>query len=157
MMALIDDWASLYSHYPLLRTCVGFLHVGGLLVGGGFAIAADRLTALAARQDGPIRNGQLQLLRSTHGIVLAGLAALIVSGVLLLGADLDMYLYSKVFWIKMGMFGLLLGNGVLLVRAERAIDRGNTLGWTRLRAASTFSLILWLATTLAGVALPNLG
>jgi hypothetical protein len=68
-----------------------------------------------------------------------------------------MYLYSKVFWIKMGMFGLLLGNGVRLLRAEREIDRGNTLGWARLRAASTFSLILWLATTLAGVALPNIG
>ena len=157
MMSVIDSWASIYSHYPLLRTCVSFLHVAGLLVGGGFAVAVDRLTALAARQEGPIRSGQLQLLRSTHGAVLAGLAALIISGVLLLGADLDMYLYSKVFWIKMGMFGLLLGNGVRLLRAEREIDRGNTQGWARLRAASTFSLILWLATTLAGVALPNIG
>jgi uncharacterized membrane protein len=156
MMALVDSWASMYSHQPLLRTFVGFLHVGGLLVGGGFAIAVDRLTSLAAGH-GPVRSAQLHLLRSTHGAVLAGIAALVVSGLLLLGADLDMYLYSKVFWIKMGLFGLLLVNGVWLLRAEREIGRGNTTAWTQLRASSAISLALWLATTLAGVALPNIG
>lgn len=156
MMSLVDDWASSYSHHPLLRTFVAFLHVAGLLVGGGFAIAVDRLTSMAAGH-GPVRSAQLHLLRSTHTAVLGGIAVLIVSGLLLLGADLDMYLYSKVFWIKMGLFGLLLVNGAWLVRAEREIGRGNTTAWTQLRAASAISLALWLATTLAGVALPNIG
>ena len=156
MMSVIDDWASIYSHHPLLRTFVGFLHVGGLLIGGGFAITVDRLTAIAAGHD-PVRSAQLDLLRSTHSAVLAGIAALVLSGLLLLGADLDMYLYSKVFWIKMGLFGLLLVNGAWLLRAEREIGRGNATAWTQLRAASSISLVLWLATTLAGVALPNIG
>lgn len=156
MTALIDNWASLYSHHPLLRTFVAFLHVGGLIVGGGFAIAVDRLTSLAAGH-GPVRSAQLHLLHSTHSAVLAGIAALVLSGLLLLGADVDMYLYSKVFWIKMALFGLLLVNGVWLLRAEREIGRGNTTAWAQLRTSSAISLALWLATTLAGVALPNIG
>ena len=80
---------------------------------------------------------------------------MLVSGVLLLGADLDAYLESTAFWFKMALVALLLGNGLIVLRAERRVERGDQTGWPTLRRVSIASLILWFATTLAGVVLPN--
>jgi hypothetical protein len=152
---LVAVWTSLYSNHAALRTAVGFVHIGGLVGGGGCAIAADRMTLLAGRRDRPTRILQLGSLKSTHRVVLVGLAAVIVSGVLLFAADVDTFLYSKVFWIKMGLMVLLLVNGWLLVRAESRAERGDEDAWRRLKWTSTISLALWFLTTLAGAGLLN--
>ena len=74
---LLESWSSIYSNHAALRTAVEFTHIGGLVAGGGGAITADLATITAARQNGsPVRASQLELLKRTHRIVLAGLVAL---------------------------------------------------------------------------------
>ncbi len=38
---LAETWASLYSNSVAIRSLVSFAHFGGLMAGGGTAIAAD--------------------------------------------------------------------------------------------------------------------
>jgi hypothetical protein len=55
------------------------------------------------------------------------------------------------------MVGLLLLNGFVMTRTERALSRGGDEGalWGRLRTIAVLSLVLWLATTLVGVLLTS--
>src|SRR5262245_30542270 len=153
---LFDVWTSFYSNHALLRTTVGFAHVGGLMLGGGCAVAADLATIEAVRE-GPIgRSSQLHVLKRTHTIVVIGLTALVLSGLLLFAADADAFLHSRIFWVKMGLMGALLINGVAMLSGEQRVLRGDTRAWTRLHTIAVSSLLLWFLTALAGTALPNL-
>lgn len=153
---LLENWTSFYSNHAAVRTLIGFFHIGGLVIGGGFAISADRMTLLASRRGIPERTAQLEALRSTHRIVLASLAAVAASGLLLFAADTGTFLHSVFFWLKMGLIAGLLANGVLLTRAERQAE-SDIQGWRMLTITSTISVALWMLTTLAGAALPNVG
>jgi uncharacterized membrane protein len=152
---LTGVWSSWYSNSAVLRTGVGFVHVAGLLAGGGSAVAADRATLVAWRRDANSRLAHVRVLHGTHRIVLIGLVGVFASGVLLLGADTDTYLHSRVFWAKMALIGLLLANGAVVVRAGRRAQHGAQDAWAWLRFGSIASLALWFLTTLLGAALPN--
>ena len=154
---LLESWVSLYANHPALRTGVEFIHIGGVVAGGGCAITADLATIIAARQSAVSRNTQLHLLKSTHAIVVGGLIALAISGLVLFAADVDTFLYSRIFWLKMGLMVLLLMNGGLLLLGEREVKRGEPRAWARLHYTAIASLVLWSLTTLAGAALPNIG
>jgi uncharacterized membrane protein len=153
----LETWVSLYANHAVLRTSVEFLHIAGLVAGGGCAITADLATITASRDTLATRTTQLHLLTQTHQIVVSGIAALAFSGLLLFAADVDTFLYSRIFWLKMGLMALLLANGALLLRGEGQVKRGEPRAWTRLHNTAVASLALWLLTTLAGVALPNIG
>jgi hypothetical protein len=154
---VLESWASLYANRAVLRTGIEFLHVAGLVVGGGCAMTADLATIEAVRRGGASHTFPLQLLNKTHRLVIVGLVALGVSGLLLLGADLETFVYSTIFWLKMGLMTLLLVNGALLLRGERQAARGDVHAWRRLHYTAIASLVLWFLTTLAGAALPNIG
>ena len=154
---LIESWVSLYANHAALRTGVEFLHIGGLVAGGGCAITADLATITAVRDRAATRTVQLHLLKQTHLIVVLGLVALGISGALLFGADVQTFFYSRIFWLKMGLMVLLLVNGWLLLLGERQVKRGEPGAWARLHYTAVASLILWFLTTLAGAALPNIG
>ena len=154
---LIESWVSLYANHATLRTGVEFIHIGGLLAGGGCAITADLATITAVREGPQARSTQLHLLKRTHRLVVLGLAALAISGLLLFGADVQTFLYSRIFWLKMGLMVLLLINGVMLLRGERQVTSGDANAWRRLHLTAVTSLVLWFLTTLAGAALPNIG
>ena len=154
---LVEAWTSVYANHPALRTGIEFMHIGGLVAGGGCAITADLATITAARQVSAARTTQLLLLKRTHGIVIFGLSALSISGVLLFAADVETFLYSRIFWLKMGLMVLLLLNGAMLLAGERQVIRGEARAWARLHHTALASLVLWLLTTLAGAALPNIG
>jgi len=153
------NWSSVYSNHAAVRTAVTFLHIAGLIGGGGCAIAADRATLIAARLNHGERRLQLGSLQNTHRIVLFGLAIVILSGILLFASDVDAFLYSRFFWLKMSLVGLLSLNGVVLIAAERRAQRDTQgeAGWGILRATALSSLVLWFLTTLVGAALPNIG
>lgn len=156
LTAAAAQWASLYSNHAVLRTIVVFAHIGALVLAGGCAIAADRATLLAHNKHEGERRRQVEALAGMHRIVVAGLGVIVVSGLLLFAADVETFLYSRVFWIKMALFVLLLGNGAVLTRAERRTSRGDD-AWGHLRGTAMVSLALWLAVTFAGVALTNVG
>ena len=85
--SLLENWTSFYSNHAAARTLIGFFHIGGLVVGGGCAISADRMTLRARRQGGSQQSTHLKALRSTHGVVLISLMAVAASGLLLFAAD----------------------------------------------------------------------
>jgi len=155
LTSLTDSWASMYAGSPMIRTAMGFAHVAGLVGGGGCAIAADRAALMAWRSGADERERHVRSLRWTHRVVLVGLAAVVLSGVLLALADLDAYWASRAFWIKMALVVALGVNGAVLARAGERAARGDAGGWRALRTTSILSLALWFVTTLAGAALPN--
>jgi len=160
MAALLDlaaTWGSVYANHGALRTVVIFAHVGSLIVGGGAAIAADRATLGAPRIDLAARGAQLDALQNTHRLVVFSLALVVISGIGMFAADVDTFLYSRVFWIKMTVVALLLANGALLYRAETRARSGDAAAWKILHGTAIASVALWLAATLAGVALLNIG
>ena len=151
-----DTWTSFYSNHAMLRTTITFVHVGGLMAGGGCAITADLATIEAVRE-GPIgRTTQLHVLKRTHTIVVSGLVALVVSGLLLFAADAATFLHSKVFWLKMALMVTLMFNGMMMLVGERRVQRGDARAWMRLHNSAALSLGLWFVTTLVGAALPNI-
>jgi hypothetical protein len=145
---LCENWSVIYSDSSFLRTLITFAHIAGLVVSGGYALSEDRAILSKTRAHETAQ-------RSPHGIVIGGLAIVFASGLLLVAANLDSYLVSRAFWIKMLFVALLLANGAALVRAERAIPAGGERAWTRLRRAAWLSVGLWTTTILAGAALPN--
>ncbi len=148
-----SNYAVLFSDSATLRTAVGFAHVGGLVVGGGTALVEDRAILAAGRKHAGLRH-QVRAQRSAHGVVIAGLAVVIVSGLLLFASDVETYVASRTFWIKMGLVVALMINGGVLAVAERRLENAPEI-WPRLRLAARLSVALWVLTTLAGAALPN--
>src|SRR4051812_23531959 len=140
---LLESWVSLYANHAALRTGVEFMHIGGLVAGGGCAITADLATLTASRDSVATGASQLHLLQQTHQIVVSGIAALAFSGLQLFAADVDTFLYSRIFWLKMGLMVLLLANGALLLRGEGQVKRGEPGAWTKLHCTAVASLALW--------------
>ncbi len=153
---LVAQWASLYNESSVISTSVTFVHLGGLLLGGGCAVAADRMTLRLSPANSARFRAHLQELHGVHRPVLIGLALTLVSGMLMLAADLETFLPSTLFWFKMGLIAVLLGNGLRLRRAEMALRFGwadQDRGWLRLQRAARASLTLWFGSLLLGTAL----
>jgi uncharacterized protein DUF6644 len=150
----IESWASIYANSSTTRTILGFAHVAGLIVGGGSAIAADRGVLRAVRQAPSELTAHLTTIRNAHSVVLGSLVAVMASGLMLAAADTETFLHAPLFWIKMALVGLLLVNGACMRIAERAATAARPQ-WRPLAITAGASLTLWLLTTLAGAALPN--
>ncbi len=156
---LVEPWARLYRDHAALESGVAFVHLGGLLAAGGFAVAADRGTLRAYGASPARRRSHLDDLAAIHRPVLIGLTIVMMSGVLMLAADLEPLARSAVFWIKMGLVAMLLANGLGLTRTEQKLrrDPNSPRDWAALRRWSAASLTLWFAVTLAGTLLTNAG
>ena len=155
---LVEPWAHFYSHSKVASTIVTFLHIAPIVVGGGIAIALDRASLRLDVADARARERHLTELGSVHPIVLWSLGVLLLSGLAMLAADLDTFLGSWVFWLKMALIVALLANGAQMTRRERALagPAGAAADqWRRLRGIAITSLVLWLAITLAGVVLTS--
>lgn len=121
---LAEPWNSLYSDSKAVASAVLFLHLVPLLLAGGAAITADRATLRAARGTPEDRARQIRDLARVHTVVLGGLALSFVSGVLLFLSDVDEFLGSPVFWVKLALVGLLLLNGFMMTRTEKSLGAG---------------------------------
>jgi hypothetical protein len=152
---IAESWSTLYSNSAVIRSTLAFVHVSGLVAGGGTAIVADRAMLRAIRRGGGSLTAEVERLHTAHRAVLAGLAAVSVSGLLLMLADFDAYVVSIAFWIKMALVAALLLNGAWLARIAALDLHRSAPNWRRLRVACLLSLLLWFATTLLGTTLPN--
>ena len=163
LIQFFRPWQHLYANSTTLETTVTSLHLVALLFGGGFAVAADRVTLRLSAADEAARARQLAELHAIHRPVLIALAVLFVSGVALATSDVKTYATTPVFYIKLGLVALLLANGGVLQQAETRLRRAARQGdgarvpalWRLLRTSSWCSLALWTATLVAGVALVN--
>ena len=148
-----EGWARLYADSRVLSTGVIFVHLAGLLLGGGAAVSADRATLRASREPEPSRADHLAFLGTVHRAAIGGLAMLVVSGLAMLMADLESIWNTNAFWIKMSLVALLLANGFAMRQAERLARTLPARAWTRLKATAVASLVLWFAIVLAGTIL----
>ena len=150
--ALIERWARLYNDHKAVSDAVTFAHLAGILVGGGVAVASDRAAIQLARTSDvpyvPPLGG-----RAVHRWVVAGLAVITASGLGMLFADLHTYITAPLFWVKMGLTLILIGNGWVRMKAEEAVLAGVAGARSRFRHTSVASLALWLVILLAGVML----
>ena len=160
-LVLVDalkPWSDFYAHSPLAETIVVFAHVGGLLLGGGLAVASDRATlrALALPPDG--RASHRRELAAVHRWVLTGIALVFASGIALVAADVETFWGSPIYWAKMALVLALLANGFVMTRTEEALagdDSATAAGWRMLRRTAIASLGLWFVITALGIALVN--
>lgn len=157
---LTAPWAALYNNHPLVQSGVVFAHISGLMVGGGAAVAADRAALRARHADADGQRRHVEHLRLVHRTVLAALAVVVVSGVLLFAADIETFVASPVFWVKMVLVALLAVNGWVLTRTGQKLETTGvaaTAGWRRLTTTSVLSLCLWFLIILIGAVLVSVG
>lgn len=163
LVRIFEPWQSAYSNSKVLPTAVTAVHLSALLFGGGLAVTTDR-TMLRALRAGPAqRDQQLVEVHAAHRIVLAALALMFVSGVLMATADVKTFLTTPAFYVKLGFVTLLVLNGAALTLTETRLRRGATSAhgedgarlWRRLRMTCVCSMLLWGATLVAGVTLAN--
>jgi hypothetical protein len=157
LVKLVDPWSSLYSDSKLLPTLVTFAHIAPLLFAGGLAVSMDSATLHAVHGSQDERVHQLARISGAHRVVLWGLSLSFVSGVLLFAADLETFFDSWIWWTKATLIVLLLLNGFMMTRAEKAA-RGSSEDpalWRRLRFTAIVSMVLWFTIAFAGVALAN--
>jgi len=153
----VGPWNSLFSHSKAVAGTVTGAHIISLMFGGGLAIAADRTTLRVDRSDAGARTAQVREVKAVHAPVLVWLVILLVSGVLLAAADVETFLPSVWFWIKITLVVLLLINGSILTATERRLGSGLTdAGWARLRTLARTSIALWTATAVVGIVISNM-
>jgi energy-converting hydrogenase Eha subunit G len=156
MTNVLETWTSFYANHAIVRTVILFFHIGGLVIAGGSAIYTARAVLRVSRRPTAERTRQLEALHGTHRTVIFGFAVVIASGLLMLAADTDTLLHSRLFWFKMALVVALSLNGLLLTWAGRQAQSGAPAAWRTLSITSMISLALWMLTTLAGAALPNI-
>ena len=158
LVSLFQPWNDFYSHSKTTETIVICLHIGGLLLAGGFAIAADRATIRSIGRSADSRAAQLQELGAIHRWVITGLTAVVLSGVALLASDFETFWGSWIYWLKMVLVVVLLINGYQMMRVEKALELDpseSSPKWSVLHRTALTSLTLWFATTFVGIALAN--
>ena len=153
---ITQPWASIFNNSRALASGVMFAHLSGLVLGGGGAVAADRASLRAVRASESQRQSHLSELGLVHRVVLWGLSVTFLSGLMLAAADVETYATLPAFWIKMGLIGLLLANGLFMQHAERVLSAG-TPAWRRLHVTAVVSLVLWFAVLLASTFLTSAG
>ncbi len=157
LIDLTAPWGDFMKHSKITKTIVLFLHIAPIVVGGGIAIALDRLTVRVSKgQQQEDRSRHLAELARTHGIVIGSLAISFITGLLLVAAEIDNFPTSWIFWLKMGFILVLLINGARMRSVERAMAGAGSntdAEWNRLHTAALASFTLWLTVTFLGVAL----
>ena len=151
--AAAKPWSDFYSHSKATSAIVTWLHLAGILVGGGFAIASDRSALRAVGADVGARTHVLREFGAIHRPVILALVVVVISGAMQTLSDAETFLLSKVYWTKMVLILLLLANGYGMMRTERRLmrEQGPTHElWGRFRFGAFASITLWLATLLAG-------
>jgi len=158
LVHLLKPWNDFYSHSKTAETIVLFLHLGALLLAGGFAIAADRSTLRALRLPAAGRAEPLRELAAVHRWVIGGLAVIVVSGLALLASDIETFFGSWIFWVKMSLVVVLLINGLMMTQTETALAGEATEAsphWGKLGRIAKTSLTLWFTVMAFGIALAN--
>ena len=165
--AFAEPWRRLYSHSALVSTLVLFGHIGGMLAGGGLALAADRATLRLNVADDLDRGRHLDELRRLRRPVGGAFVIAALSGALLFLADVEAFATSRIFWAKMALIALLLTNAAMMLRVESMLRDGPAQGplesaeaahlrlWRRRRASAVVSVALWVVLVLAGAALAS--
>ncbi|MEZ4456202.1 MAG: hypothetical protein R2882_06585 [Gemmatimonadales bacterium] len=149
---LFAPWASFYNDHELVATWIAFFHLAGLLWGGGRAVVADVVTLRSSSAEAFLREGNLRFLMASHRDVIVGLAISAITGVLMFGSDVEHYLGSWLYWVKIALVVILLLNGVFIQRTEARLGQAEQAepAWGGARRHAWISLACWFGATLFG-------
>ena len=138
-------WPVYYSDHQMVSLVIRYIHLAALMVGGGTALAIDRVVLGSARtRTDDRRRAAFTAMKGSHRVVVPSLAVVTASGILMAAADWTTFVESRLFWIKMVSFLFLVINGAALVAAERAYAKStDLLMWRRVVLASGLSCALW--------------
>jgi uncharacterized membrane protein len=139
-------WSAYYGDHQMISLTVRYVHLAALMVGGGSALAIDRVVlGTARRRTEDRRQAAMTALSGSHRVVVPALIVVTITGVLMTAADWSTFEVSKLFWSKMALFAMLVANGGALVAAERRYADGVVIEkWRRVLLASGASVLLWL-------------
>jgi len=139
-------WSVYYSDHQMVSLLIRYVHLAALMVGGGTALAIDRVVLGSARtRTEDRRRAAFTAMKGSHRVVVPALAIVTASGILMAAADWTTFEASRLFWFKMISFGFLVINGMALVAAERAYAKKTDVTmWRRVVLASGASCALWL-------------
>ena len=162
---LLAPWKTAFSDSRAISSTVTTAHLLALLFSGGLAVAADRSTLRLSRAAPEVQARHLSELHAVHVPVLVAMSVLFASGLLLAASDIETYVASWLFWVKLSLVALLVANGAMLTWHGRRLRAASTGGadhgdltarlWRRLRRSAIWSLTLWTATLVAGALLVN--
>jgi len=132
----------------------GFGHAGAILFAGLTALAADR-EILRALKRPRLRAHALTRLQKAHLRVFIGLGCALLTGSLMLSAQLATLPRSPFFWLKVAGLLALVWNGRRILKHERWLrsDPDNEVFWQAMRAPARTSALLWCTIALLGVLL----
>jgi hypothetical protein len=148
---MCSGWSAFYGNHTSVAGAIRFLHLAGLVVGGGTALAADRLI-LSARKTADGRARILVTLAEAHRVVLPSLALVGLSGVLMFAADVQTFMASSTYFAKMATVAVLFANGGALQHSEKSIrTTGSERSWRQLTMTAWVSSSAWLLALLLGV------
>jgi hypothetical protein len=151
-------WADFYAKSKPTSLTATYLHIAGVMIGGGFAMASDRAALRVSRGSTQDRAFILREFTFVHRPVVIALTVVVLSGASMLLADVETFLGNPVYYVKMGLFAVLLGNGLLMQRNEKRLaadPSASNAAWGSFRGNAITSLILWLSIALAGVLLTS--
>lgn len=117
------------------------LHLLALAALGGAVIIADLASArVLFRAAGPV-----EIVKGTFPVFLVGLAAAVISGVLLVSAGPTKYLLNPLFWPKLAVLAFAV---VIHLALHRIVLRQS--GETAARVLAWLSIALWLSVAIIG-------
>ena len=151
-------WADFYAKSKPTALGATYLHIAGVMIGGGFAMASDRAALRVSRGSTEDRAFILREFTFVHRPVVVALTLVVLSGAAMMLADVETFLGNPVYYVKMGMFVMLLGNGLLMQRNEKRLaadPSAANASWSGFRGNAIASLILWMSIALAGVLLTS--
>jgi hypothetical protein len=144
-MAWVREGGSLLGYPTIL-----FLHTLGLAVVAGLSAGVDlRLLGFAPRLP-------LSSLRACYPFIWAAFWVTAASGTTLLAADATAKLSSPIFYVKIVLVGLAMGNQQLLKAHVSGADETAPPAASA-KLLSLASLVLWIAATTAGRLMAYLG
>lgn len=154
---ILMSWSAFYGDHQWVSGLTRYLHLAAVVVGGGTALAADRLVWRETRSaEGRAR--VLSALEDAHRVVIPALVVAGLTGVLMFAADAETFLASRAYAAKILAIVVLAANGGVLQRAEQTIRRtGAERAWGWLRLAGAASTVLWFLVLFLGVSLAFAG
>jgi hypothetical protein len=151
---IIESWANCYGNHPLVSVTIRFLHLTGIVLGGGAGILTDWQIIKSALKGNVDREYLLKQLNRAHYYVAPWMFVLSLTGALMTAADAQTFFVSKVYWTKIALILLLVVNGVALLLLEsHARNPGIQSVWKKLTIVSVISAVLWQTILFVGVLL----
>lgn len=147
-----------YNFFAEYKVIVTIIHILGVVVGMGAALVSDFLFSFYSH-DKRLSQSEKNTLNLLSNIVWTGLMIITLSGIGLFLSDIEKYLTSTKFLVKMSILVVLVLNGYVLHRyiSKSMIKRGflSFHKYTGLRklafACGAISVISWLSVLSLGV------